>query len=733
MPKYFSHQEVRSGIPLGGIGAGKIEILPCGVLDFITFQNNISQPITNSRENSLPCGILGNHFAFYIKPVLPANPNGVKRRASSLKERMPQEFCCLLQTVKIDGYPNIEKIEFEGLFPFARLKYIDKRLPIDLSLCAYSAFILNDFQNSSLPLAIFDFKIENRTSLEFEIGLLACAVNTVGPWMVGRFNSINENKKSLSLNLSARRPLKCDRLFGSIALSIPRLKDFSVSYLSKWNIYKKPFVLDADSANLKAFRLFQEAGRLPDINITKPVDAESWGLCGALCVNTHLKPKESKNIPFIYSWYFPDRDISHYYEKKFKNVSAVSRHGLKYRSIFYKKISRWQGIILENNKLPAWLKDALINNLYPFVSSSIFTKEKNFCLLESPAVCPLSGTLDVRFYASVATALFFPELELNEIQAFARRQHPDGYVPHDLGRLRMDMPSIGTTGLYWKDLNSKFVLMCLRDYLWTKNKGFLNAVYPKCLLAVEWLISCDRNNDYLPDNEGQDTTFDVWPFYGASSYASGLFLAALLAIARMAEETKDKENREKYSQLFIKAKDNFEKKLWKSDYFISYHNDKVKDESCLAFQAIGQWYASMLGLGYIVEPQKVKKSIAKVFSLNIQASQFGLVNSISRNKAADSGNPHAGNFFIGLAYAFCALAIYEGFKEESLSLSKKIWEHIALKQKNPWNQPDMIDAQTGEYLFGDHYMRSLSIWAIPLALSKTDKSVKLMLERLRKR
>ena len=39
--KYTSKDRLKSGLPLGGIGAGKIEILPNGGLDFFTVANNL--------------------------------------------------------------------------------------------------------------------------------------------------------------------------------------------------------------------------------------------------------------------------------------------------------------------------------------------------------------------------------------------------------------------------------------------------------------------------------------------------------------------------------------------------------------------------------------------------------------------------------------------------------------------------------------------------------------------
>jgi len=47
----------------------------------------------------------------------------------------------------------------------------------------------------------------------------------------------------------------------------------------------------------------------------------------------------------------------------------------------------------------------------------------------------------------------------------------------------------------------------------------------------------DTNDDYLPDNEGQDQTFDLWEFRGTNSYTSSIFLAdSLVKVSRRIEE-----------------------------------------------------------------------------------------------------------------------------------------------------------------------------------------------------
>ena len=79
------------------------------------------------------------------------------------------------------------------------------------------------------------------------------------------------------------------------------------------------------------------------------------------------------------------------------------------------------------------------------------------------------------------------------------------------------------------------------------------------------------------------------------------------------------------------------------------------------------------------------------------------------------------NIWPGEIYAFCALAIYEGFAKEALPLVKRIWDNISRRQLIPWDQPDMLDPDTGKALFGDHYMRNMAIMAPLLALIKRNK------------
>jgi len=710
MAKFNSKQNVKSGIPLGGIGAGKLEILPSGVLDNFTFLNNINSPLSNSNQSDPMLGVLGYHFGIYCK-----------EKNTTAK---------LLQTTKLAGYPVIENIEYKGEFPFAHLDYKDSAIPLEISLEAYSPFIPQDEKNSCLPAANFQFKISNPTNRSIEGSLLVNARNIIGSWCVGRFNQVIEEHDFVSLNMMVKKHAPLDKAQGSMSFAVLKSDKYSISFLGEYNMAPKPFIFNKDTIGLEAFELFSKDGELPNANSEAPVESESVELGGALAVKFKLKSKGKIKIPIILSWNFPLCQDAHAYNNFFRSAREVAHYVSKNRLELYKKTNDFIDKVRKLN-IPEWLKDALLNNLYTFFSSTIWTKKMSFAFLEAPEACPLAGTVDVRFYSSIALALLFPQLELKELLEFAETQRADGYIMHDLGRLRLDMPSVSTNRLFWKDLNSKFILMAYRDYLWTKDESYLKKIYPFVKKAFYWLVSKDLNKDYLPDNEGADHTFDLWNAFGVSSYTSGIFLAACLALTKMCEIIEDPDTKRDTTEYYKKGRITFEKKLWQKTHFIEYNNSKSRNfkglpklsSSCTIGQLTGQWYAHLLGLDYIVSKEKVCKAIKTVFELNAKDSPYGLTNSVFPDGKRNDINAHAANIWIGLSYGFISLAIYEGFKKEALEIGERMWSNICEKEKNVWNQPDMYSSSQGEFMFGDHYMRNLCVWSIVFALAKKDKNI----------
>ena len=113
--------------------------------------------------------------------------------------------------------------------------------------------------------------------------------------------------------------------------------------------------------------------------------------------------------------------------------------------------------------------------------------------------------------------------------------------PHDLGGPGED-PFVTPNshayrdGTLWKDLNCGLVICVLRegrrmDAEWRRRQ------FPAVPASIDHLHQFDLDGDGLIENEGiPDQTFDNIPMTGPSSYCGGLWIAALLAAANLAEE-----------------------------------------------------------------------------------------------------------------------------------------------------------------------------------------------------
>ena len=724
MPIYTSDQHLKSGLPLGGLGCGKMEIAPQGGLDYFTFLNNLHTPLVAVDPQGRK-GIPGFHFALFC--------DDKKKKTARILESQPPA-----------GLPGVSRIRYEGRYPFARLRYEDKSCPVHVELEAFSPLIPRDEKNSGLPAAFFRFKISNAAPRAVTVSLMGAGRNIIGDWGVGRFNQVVQDRDGLGLHFYNKKTLPQDPSAGEMSLFVFKDKKCSLSYAGEWNMQNKAFVFDRDHLSFgDPWQQFVKDGTLGDTNPERLVSSDSvqWG--GALAAKTVLPAGRSIVITFAWSWFFPGFGEGRMYENWFHGVSDVNTYLVKNREYLFSATHAWCRD-LGRLKIDEWLKDALANNLYPFSSATLWTKRGRFGFFESPENCPLLGTLDVRFYGSAALALFFPALDLKEISQFAEAQRPQGYIPHDLGHKRSDLASNSTNGLFWKDLNSKFILLVWRGFLLTGDESFLKKMYPFVKKAFYWLCAADKNKDNLPDSEGADSTFDLWDLKGAAAYTGSIFLAGCLALERISHHLGDEEAAKEARLRYKQARAQFEKKLFYKDYFIAYNEGhkelsgrqlthQLRSQkvslSCTSSQLVGQWFADLLGLGYIAAEDKVKKALAAILKRN--AGNFGAVNAVLPDGGKDKSNGHAEHVWIGLTYALAALAVYEGFDRAGLDLAKKAWENVSVHALNPWNQPDMVSSCDGHFMFGDHYMRNMVLWAVLWALAKKDQNILAFLKRIK--
>ena len=741
MPHYTSHHRTGSGVPLGGLGAGKVEIMPDGCLTNFTHQNNWDRPLGDPSGLNAVDARVGNHFAVWAR-----------RRCADGGDR-DTAFARMLHTVDVGGLPGVQRIEYTGRYPFAHLVYVEPGLPVEVQLDAFSPIIPGDAESSSVPVAVFLFKVKNTCQAGWvDAAIMAMARNTVSAWNVGRFNEAVSSGEARGVLFSSDSPLPTDPAAGTVCLATCAGAG-EVTVCTSWNLKTAdPFNLTLANQNIEPWQEFARDGRITPRDCGT-VQGEGVELAGALAVRFELAPGETKHVPVVLAWHMPQTHFGHVYEARYADAAEVAADVLRSWEELRTRALKWsealevaKGEAAERGRvgdaLPDWLADALLNNLYVLSSGSWFDRSGRFALFEASRTCQLMNTVDVLFYSSVPLAWFYPALEESCLLQLAQAQRPDGYIPHDLGRGRVDYPSDGTTAPPpWKDLCPKFVLMAYRDVLWWGGRRLLSEVYDPAKRAMLWAMASDLNGDHLPDNEGADQTFDNWHFRGANAYTSGVYLAALAASQRLAEMAEDSDFARTCRREFQLAQESFERQLWNGRYYRAVASTgggvqvggagSPSSEACTASQLTGQWYAHLLGLGYILPREQVSSAVREAVRITGSASAHGAVNAVLPNGSIDWNNPHSGNVWPGITYTLAALAIYEGLVGEGLELARRVWESIAHRSRNPWDQPDVIDSATGAYGFGDHYMRNMVVWAVVFALAARDAGVAKVLGRLR--
>ncbi|XP_012077148.1 non-lysosomal glucosylceramidase isoform X2 [Jatropha curcas] len=352
------------------------------------------------------------------------------------------------------------------------------------------------------------------------------------------------------------------------------------------------------------------------------------------------------------------------------------------------------------------------------------------------------NTYDVHFYSSFALLMLFPKLELSIQRDFAAgvmmhdptkmqvmsdgKQVPRtvlGAVPHDIG-LNDPWFEVNAYNLFstsrWKDLNSKFVLQIYRDVIATGDKSFAQAVWPSVYVAMAYMDQFDKDGDGMIENEGfPDQTYDAWSVTGVSAYCGGLWVAALQATSALACEVGDNASASYFWVKFQKAKAVYST-LWNGSYF---NYDSSGNSSIQADQLAGQWYARACGLSPIVDEEKLRSALEKIYKFNVlqvKGGMRGAVNGMLPDGRVDKSALQSREIWPGVTYGLAASMIQEDMVEMAFQTAAGIYqaawsqEGLGYSFQIPegWNTDDQYRSIC--------YMRPLAIWAMQWALSKPE-------------
>ena len=144
---------------------------------------------------------------------------------------------------------------------------------------------------------------------------------------------------------------------------------------------------------------------------------------------------------------------------------------------------------------------------------------------------------------------------------------------------------------------------------------------------------------------------------------------------------------------------------------------------CLADQLIGQYLAEVGGMGPLVSPENIRRTLRSIYKYNYKPTLAAhenvertyALNEESAVVVCDYGKaerphipfPYYAEAWTGQEYLVAALMMNWGMVKEGVECVENIRARFDGEKRNPWDEPEC----------GHHYARAMSSWSTVVALS----------------
>ncbi len=665
------------------------------------------------------------------------------------------------------GLPHFQQAALSGKYPIATVEFEDRTLPLTVSLEAFTPFVPLNVDDSSLPVAIFEYRIANRSRKSADVSLAFSLLNAVGydgkafldsnehPGFGKNLNTVRQEQaagtKVAGLDLTSEKYAAGDRLHGSMALLTTHTAFTALVNCvdNEWFDCRQSWVNE-----------FSANGRFHDSDPSKPTP-DGISAYATLAPHARLAAGESITISFVLAWHFPVREnYWHYKDEQMRGRKVTNYYGTRFKSA-------WDVAVHTASRLPdlrhktrlftdTFFSSSLPPEVLEAVSSQASILRTNTCiLLEGKQFFGFEGCADDEALGWMncshvwnyeqAVAFLFPELERSMRDTdFLHEMRSDdslafrAMVPLDIKQWDERPAADGQMGC---------ILKLYREWQISGDDAFLRKMWPNAKRALEFAWKFwDADKDGVMEGE-QHNTYDI-QLFGPNPMMTTLYLGALKAAELMAAGVGDLPAAESYRGIREKGVTNFER-MWNGEFYIQkttpvgkilpmppYDKENWKEgivedgqlkyqvgEGCLSDQMVGQWFADVLGLDIGLPPERVKQALQSVYRHNFRHDFWDLPNTQRIYAVNDEQGllvcswPHGGRpalplvygdeVWTGIEYQVAAHLIYRGMIEEGLSIVRAISNRYDGVRRNPWNQIE----------WGNHYSRAMASYSVLLALS----------------
>jgi len=291
------------------------------------------------------------------------------------------------------------------------------------------------------------------------------------------------------------------------------------------------------------------------------------------------------------------------------------------------------------------------------------------------------------------------------------------------------------------------IMKIYRDWQLSGDGQMLKRFWPHVKRALEF---CWIEGGWDADHDGvmegcQHNTMDV-EYYGPNPQMGVWYLGALRAAEEMARHLGEDDFAVTCHRLFEQGKQWIDENLFNGEYYehqIRPPKDKseiapslligmgAKDPTkpdyqlgsgCLVDQLVGQYMAHVCGLGYLLEPANVRKTLRSIMKYNLREGLYGHFNCMRSFALGDESAllmasypkdrpknpfPYFTEVMTGFEYAAAVGMLYEGQVYNGLKCIENIRDRYDGRKRSPFNEAEC----------GHHYARAMASWAAVLAMT----------------
>lgn len=742
---YKRKQRPVNGMPLGSIDTGRLDLQTDGTLGFCTIYNSICP-----QRGPLNLPFLGMTVANQI--WLLSNPHG------TYGEYM------------FNGVQTPTDIHYWGHYPVADVEFDVPGSPVIAGLRSWAPFLPGDAATSNTPGAVFDIHLRNLTGKAQEGRL---AFSFPGPTQAEAQISAHSPRERIPFlpyghtwvptaaeKVRVRRRMVRGDFSGLVVTSEVNEIGYALGVVGDADLRDGGGLHFSDSPYKTGQSWSRIATQLPQ--------AIEQDFSGSVSVGFSLRPGEEKVVRFVLAWYAPmwigegTHTFTHMYATRYKNALEVAQFLSREHDALLRRILGWQEVIYSEVKLPVWLRESLINVFYLLAVNSLWAAAKPpigpwcrpddglFGLLDGIIECPAVEPIPDSFYANAPLVYFFPELALSTLRGYKAYQFANGAVAWIWGGVvgaaingyemtagtEFAMPSPGyqttTNGPCYVDMVDRYWSRTgddkvLREFYASvkASTGYTMNLRPED--GPDGIISVPSGN-VDPQNPSLEPGYHLEWFesilwYGMTSHVGGIHLANLKMARRMAEKVGDQDFARECQKWFELGSHSMENKMWAGESYLTYHDPKAgkRSDDVFAYQLDGEWMARFHGLRGVFRPERVGMALRTIKRACIERWTYGAVNLARPDGSLSQGVGYGPNaFFVPELYMLAMTYLYQGDTQFGLELARSCVYSLNIHNLLTWNQPNLLRADTGDMLFGSHYVQNLMLWGIPAALEGKD-------------